>query len=155
MRAPRAAGGPAPSVHAPATTPSPGGARVAVSDRQRRPLPKGQADALASMAMEVLTGEGVAEGELTLSFVGPAEIEDLHVRYMDEPGPTDVLSFPLHEDGLLGDVVVCPAVAAANDRSDPDSELRLLVVHGVLHVVGYDHQEESERARTWASQERY
>ena len=59
---------------------------MAVSDRQRRPLPKGQADALASMAMEVLTEEGVAEGELTLSFVDPPEIEDLHVRYMDANG---------------------------------------------------------------------
>ncbi len=128
---------------------------VVVSDRQRRPLPAARADALASLARATLAAEGVAGGELTLSFVDAAEIEDLHVRYMDEPGPTDVLSFPLGEDGLLGDVVVCPAVAAANNPDDPDGELRLLVVHGVLHVLGYDHHEDAGRAEMWERQARY
>ena len=82
-------------------------------------------------------------------------MEDLHVRFMGEPGPTDVLSFALGEDGLLGDVVVCPAVAAANNPDDPDGELRVLVVHGVLHVLGYDHHEEADRTTMWERQERY
>src|SRR5262249_13821396 len=60
-------------------------------------------------ALRTLRGEGVQRGELAVSLVGPEEMEELHVRYLDEPGPTDVLSFPMDEDGLLGDVVICPA----------------------------------------------
>jgi probable rRNA maturation factor len=61
----------------------------------------------------------------------------------------------MHDEGLLGDVVVCPAVAASNRPDDVDAELRLLVVHGVLHVLGHDHEEEDERAAMWALQARY
>jgi len=79
---------------------------------------------------------------------------------MDEPGSTDVLSFPLDdvdEGGtrLLGDVVIAPAVAARNNPSDPDAELRLLLVHGILHLLGYDHEDGAEKAEMWARQERY
>ncbi|HEY1330581.1 MAG TPA: rRNA maturation RNase YbeY [Actinomycetota bacterium] len=115
-------------------------------------------DGLRSLAAATLAGEGRGDVELSLSFVTPKEMQDLHVRYMGEPGPTDVLSFPLDEDGLLGDVVVCPAVAAANAESagaDPAAELRLLVVHGVLHLLGHDHEEPDERADMWARQARY
>jgi probable rRNA maturation factor len=131
------------------------GITVTVSDRQRGPLPAARAQALASLAREALVGEGVGSGELTLSFVDADEIEDLHVRFMGESGPTDVLSFPLGEDGLLGDVVVCPSIAAANNPGDTDEELRLLVVHGVLHVLGYDHHRDADRAAMWERQERY
>lgn len=124
---------------------------VVVSNRQDRALDEA---ALALVAERTLEQEGRWGVELSLSFVTPEEIEELHVRYMDEPGPTDVLSFPLDEDGLLGDVVVCPAVAEGNNP-DVESELRLLVVHGVLHLLGYDHEEEDERAEMWARQERY
>ena len=133
----------------------PGALTVVVSDRQRDPLPDAQAAALAALAHETLVAEGVDGGELSLSFVDADEIEDLHVRFMDEPGPTDVLSFPMGEDGMLGDVVVCPAVAAANNPADPAGELRLLVAHGVLHVLGYDHHDDADRAEMWARQERY
>jgi probable rRNA maturation factor len=104
---------------------------------------------------EVLTAEGRADAELSLSFVDEDEMADLHVRYMGEPGPTDVLSFPLDEDGLVGDVVVCPAVAARANPDDPEGELRLLVAHGVLHLLGYDHEEDEERAAMWERQSRY
>jgi probable rRNA maturation factor len=131
------------------------GIEVMVSDRQRRPLPARETSALAALARETLIGEGVTGGELTLSFVDGPEMEDLHIRFMDEAGPTDVLSFPMGEDGLLGDVIVCPEVAARNNPADPAAELRLLVVHGVLHVLGYDHHDERERAEMWARQGRY
>lgn len=132
-----------------------GALTVAVSDRQRDPLPVAQAGELAGLARDTLVAEGVASGELALSFVDLEEIEDLHVRFMDEPGPTDVLSFPMGDDGLLGDVIVCPTVAVANNPADPAGELRLLVAHGVLHVLGYDHHDDGERAEMWARQERY
>jgi len=131
-------------------------ARVLVSNRQRRAVDE---DGLAALARETLLAEGVGAAELSLSFVDEEEIEGLHVRYMDEPGPTDVLSFPLDDvvDGVrvLGDVVIAPSVAARNNPTDPDGELRLLVVHGVLHLLGYDHEEDGERAEMWARQERY
>ena len=126
--------------------------RVLVSNRQASPVDE---RGLADLAARTLTGEGQDGVELSLSFVTPQEIEDLHVRFMDEPGPTDVLSFPMGEEGLLGDVVVCPAEAARNNAEDVDGELRLLVVHGVLHLLGYDHQEDAERAEMWAKQEAY
>ena len=95
-----------------------------------------------------------------MSFVDQDEIAGLHERFMDEPGPTDVLSFPLDdvdENGvrLLGDVVVAPTEAARNNPSDPAAELRLLLVHGILHLLGYDHEDADERTRMWERQERY
>jgi len=132
---------------------------ILVSDRQDVPLDQA---ALIALARDTLIAEGHAQVELSLSFVTDAEIAELHERYMHEPGPTDVLTFPLDEDDvteqglrMLGDVVIAPAVAAANNPGDPAAELRLLVVHGVLHILGYDHEQDGERAEMWARQERY
>ncbi|HET9724084.1 MAG TPA: rRNA maturation RNase YbeY [Actinomycetota bacterium] len=128
-----------------------------MDDRQRVAV---DIEPLIALAAECLTGEGAADAELSVSFVTEDEIADLHQRYMDEEGPTDVLSFPLDEvdeDGVrvLGDVVVCPAVAARNNPADPGAEMRLLLVHGILHLLGHDHEREEERAVMWAIQERY
>ena len=132
---------------------------ILVSDRQSAPL---DVDGLVALARTTLRREGLADVELSVSFVEEAEIEGLHVRYMDEAGPTDVLSFPLDADDLdedgvrmLGDVVIAPSVAAANNPGDPDAELRLLLVHGILHLLGYDHEEDAGKAEMWARQERY
>jgi probable rRNA maturation factor len=129
---------------------------VLISDRQAAPLDE---QALIELAAATLEAEGLNDAELSVSFVEAAEIEDLHVRYMDEPGPTDVLSFPLDddEDGtrVLGDVVIAPEIAARNNPDDPEAELRLLLVHGILHLLGYDHEEDAEKAEMWARQERY
>jgi len=110
-----------------------------------------------TLARDVLISEGVAAGELTLSFVSSADIAELHEEHMGEAGPTDVLSFPLDAElvlgevanagvddapVLLGDVVVCPAIARINapeHAGSLDDELALLIVHGVLHVLGHDH----------------
>jgi probable rRNA maturation factor len=124
---------------------------VLVSNRQDLPI---DLEDLASLAASTLAAEGRPDVELSLSFVGEDEMADLHLRYMDEPGPTDVLSFPLDEDGLLGDVVVCPAEARRNNP-DLEAELRLLVVHGVLHLLGYDHEREDDRLVMWERQDRY
>jgi len=132
--------------------------RVLISNRQSMPVDEA---ALAELASACLVGEGFADSELSVSFVTADEIADLHVRYMDEEGPTDVLSFPLDgeedEDGvrILGDVVIAPDVAVTNNAADPAAELRLLLVHGILHLLGHDHDEEDERAEMWARQERY
>ena len=131
---------------------------VLISDRQTLPVDE---DGLTALARATLAGEDLhGATELSVSFVDDDEMADLHVRYMGEPGPTDVLSFPLHEVDdrgvrLLGDVVIAPAVAARNHPDDPAAEVRLLLVHGILHVLGYDHEDEAQRAEMWARQERY
>ncbi|MFL5798379.1 MAG: rRNA maturation RNase YbeY [Actinomycetota bacterium] len=115
--------------------------------------------ALVALAAATLRGEGVDRFELSVSLVGLDEIAELTGRYLGEPGPTDVLSFPLDdedEDGvrLLGDVVICPAYAALQG-GDLQSEVRLLLVHGILHLLGHDHEDDEERAEMWSLQERY
>lgn len=131
--------------------------RVLVSDRQSDPVDR---DGLVELARSTLEAEGEARSELSVSFVTAEEMADLHRIYLAEEGPTDVLSFPLDEigeDGLrvLGDVVIAPAVAATNRPEDPAAELRLLLVHGILHLLGHDHEDEVDRAAMWAKQERY
>ena len=130
---------------------------VLVSNRQPGPVDE---DGIRDLAEATLRGEGHIDVELSVSFVEEAEIEDLHVRYMNEPGSTDVLSFALgevdeHGVRLLGDVVIAPAVAGRNNPGDPPAELRLLLVHGILHLLGYDHERDIEKATMWARQERY
>ena len=104
--------------------------------------------------------------DLSVLLVDEDVMTDLHVRWMDEPGPTDVLSFPMDElrpgtdgepspPGLLGDVVLCPQVAAQQARTAGHStveELLLLTVHGILHLLGYDHAEPDEEKEMFALQ---
>ena len=131
---------------------------IALDDRQDADV---DLEGLITLARATLFGEGIAEAELSISLVTEDEIIELHERYLHEAGPTDVLSFPLDdeagEDGLrqLGDVVIAPAVAARNNPEDPAAELRLLLVHGILHLLGHDHMDDRERAEMWARQERY
>lgn len=128
------------------------------------------------LAREALISEGVdGEAELSLLFVDQETMASLNLEFMEKTGPTDVLAFPIDEIGpigrwpdagstgpdrndeesddlplLLGDVVVCPAVAvrqAPEHRHSVDDEIALLVVHGVLHVLGHDHAEPDEAAR--------
>jgi len=131
---------------------------IALDDRQGDAV---DLEGLMTLARATLLGEGIADAELSISLVTEEEIAGLHERYLHEDGPTDVLSFPLDdeagEDGLrqLGDVVIAPAIAARNNPDDPAAELRLLLVHGILHLLGHDHMEDGERAEMWARQERY
>ena len=136
------------------------GSHPAILISNRQPIAVDE-ESLSSLAVLTLAGEGRPGAvELSLSFVDETEMADLHVRFMGEDGPTDVLSFPLDEIDdrgvrLLGDVIIAPAVAARNNPDDPAAEVRLLLVHGILHVLGYDHEEDEERAEMWARQERY
>ncbi len=98
--------------------------------------------------------------ELSISLVDPAEMTALHIRWMDLPGPTDVLSFPMDElrvpepgqaaePGMLGDVVICPELAAEQGEQAGhglDAELELLLAHGILHLLGHDHADPEEHA---------
>jgi probable rRNA maturation factor len=117
--------------------------------------------------------------ELSVLLVDEKAMAELHERWMGEPGPTDVLAFPMDElrpphlagvnvgragaeepgpdPGLLGDVVLCPQVAASQARDAGHStqdELELLSVHGILHLLGYDHADAGERAEMFGLQDR-
>lgn len=95
--------------------------------------------------------------ELSILAVDEDEMERLHIEWMDEEGPTDVLSFPMDElrpnqefvegQATLGDVVLCPSVAQRQAQSAGHSteiELEILLVHGILHLLGFDHREAEE-----------
>ena len=106
------------------------------------------------------------QSDLSILLVGTDVMSELHVQWMDEPGPTDVLSFPMDElrpgldgevtpAGLLGDVVLCPEVAVVQAREAGHStmeELLLLTTHGILHLLGYDHEEPEEEKEMFALQ---
>ncbi|WP_113717968.1 rRNA maturation RNase YbeY [Arthrobacter dokdonensis] len=106
------------------------------------------------------------ETELSIIMADLEYMEKLHIEWMDEPGPTDVLSFPMDElrpgtpeqptpAGLLGDIVLCPAVAreqAAAAGHSLEEELLLLTTHGVLHLLGYDHAEPEEKEEMFGLQ---
>ncbi|WP_392545224.1 rRNA maturation RNase YbeY [Oryzobacter telluris] len=98
------------------------------------------------------------QAELCIRLVDEAAMETLHVQWMDLPGPTDVMSFPMDElrpgregsdpeEGMLGDIVLCPTVAAKQAREAghaTEEELLLLTTHGILHLLGFDHAEPDE-----------
>lgn len=149
--------------HPPSPSPAAAGPLILVDDRQPVPV---DIEQLQRLALVCLDGEGRHEGELSVSLVTDEEITQLHERFMGESGPTDVLSFGFDDADrrdprappLLGDVVIAPATATRNaeaNGSDPDDELRLLLAHGILHLLGYDHEQDAGRADMWARQERY
>lgn len=136
----------------------------------------------ARLAEAVLEAEPLGgDVELSLLFVDEASISELNSRFLGKEGPTDVLAFPIDEEPvesgrspdsggtgpgmpsepeevpvLLGDIVICPAVAFRNapeHAGSYDDELALLVVHGLLHLMGMDHQDDDE-AEEMESRER-
>jgi len=106
------------------------------------------------------------DADLAIVLVDEGAMEALHVQWMDEPGPTDVLSFPMDElrpgtddmptpPGLLGDIVLCPQVAetqAKEARHSTLDELVMLTTHGLLHLLGFDHAEPDEEREMFALQ---
>jgi probable rRNA maturation factor len=145
----------------------------AADEQEDHPVSVGRWSALAR---SVLEAEGiVSETEVSLLFVDEATIASLNERFLHKEGPTDVLSFPIEDEAdrsgrspdeggtgpgsieadtglllLLGDVVICPAVAARNAVEHGvtlDDEIALLVVHGILHLLGMDHEVEVEAER--------
>ena len=106
--------------------------------------------------------------ELCIKAVDEATIAELNEQWMDKEGPTDVLAFPMDElrpglvdeepeDGVLGDLVLCPAIAARQGEAAGHgtlAEIELLTVHGILHLLGYDHAEPEEHAEMFGLQDR-
>jgi len=104
--------------------------------------------------------------DLCLKLVDESAMEVLHVQWMDLPGPTDVMSFPMDElrpgrdgqepaDGVLGDIVLCPSVAerqAVKAGHATEEELLLLLTHGILHLLGFDHAEPDAKSEMFELQ---
>jgi probable rRNA maturation factor len=103
------------------------------------------------------------ECEISMTFVNPQEMEELHIKWMDEAGPTDVLSFPMDmpenpgDIVTLGDIVIAPAVAAkqaVEAGHSTEHEIFILATHGLLHILGYDHVDPDEEKVMFALQEK-
>ena len=141
---------------------------VEIANESGVPVDEG---ALVAVARHVLDELGVNPlAELSVLLVDVESMTTLHERWMGEPGPTDVLAFPMDEldtargpddrepgPALLGDVVLCPEVArrqAAQAGHSMTDELHLLCTHGVLHLLGYDHAEPEEEREMFALQAR-
>ncbi len=153
---------------------------VVVDDRSAATVSLGVSqDALAVLMADVLLAEGVgSNAEAGLHLVDAPEMAELNARHMGSEGATDVLSFPVDgagasagaapaevgtgadrvaSTGLVGDVVLCPQVAAAQAGEHAGSvadECRLLVVHGTLHLCGWDHGDEAGRKAMWERERR-
>ena len=120
---------------------------------------------IKSLADFTLSKLGIhPDSELSIRLVNEDEITQLHIKWMDLSGPTDVLSFPMDEmkpnsasngPGVIGDIVLCPAFAEKNGKQSLEDELELLTVHGVLHLLGYDHEELSEEKEMFGLQEEF
>ena len=106
------------------------------------------------------------ETEVSIVFIDEDAMSALHVEWMDLEGPTDVMSFPMDElrpgtagapgeNGILGDIVICPSVAEAQAKAGGHSthdEILLLTTHGLLHLMGFDHTEPAEKEEMFALQ---
>ena len=137
---------------------------IEINNESTIPVDEAALQRLASYAFDILHVH--PDAELAIVLVDEAAMEQLHVQWMDEPGPTDVLSFPMDElrpgteeepspAGLLGDVVLCPQVAQVQAETAGHSlmdELLLLTTHGILHLLGFDHAESAEEREMFAIQ---
>lgn len=108
------------------------------------------------------------QADLSIVLVDEETMTDYHMRFMDLPGPTDVMSFPMDELrapaddeepplGLLGDIAICPQITsqqAAENGRDPQGEIEYLLIHGLLHLLGHDHAEPDEKAVMFALNDR-
>jgi probable rRNA maturation factor len=137
---------------------------IEVNNESGIPVDEAEIVALARHVLEAMRVH--PQAELSVVLVDESSMEQLHVQWMDEPGPTDVLSFPMDElrpgrededpqQGLLGDVVLCPQVARRQARTaghSAEEELLLLTTHGILHLLGFDHAEPDDEKEMFGLQ---
>lgn len=137
---------------------------IEISNETEESIDEARVLRLASFALDRLKIHPGAE--LAIMFVGEPAMEQLHIQWMDEPGPTDVLSFPMDElrpgteqeptpAGLLGDIVICPSVAKRQAEAaghEMMNEVLLLTTHGILHLLGFDHAQPEEEKEMFGIQ---
>jgi probable rRNA maturation factor len=134
---------------------------IEVTNTSGQLVPAAEINSLLTFALLEL--ELNPECEVNVSFVDDDYMTELHIKWMDEPGTTDVLSFPMDmpetpgEAVTLGDIVISPVVAAEQAKAQGHSiehEIFILAVHGLLHIIGYDHAEKSEEKVMFDLQEK-
>ena len=142
---------------------------IDVTNRSGVAAPEGEIESLLTFGIDYMDLH--PECELSVTFVDDQEMEELHIKWMDEPGTTDVLSFPMdmpegkNDPVMLGDIVIDPIVAAqqaATAGHSTEHEIYILAAHGLLHILGYDHADKDEEkvmfelqesiVKKWASQ---
>ncbi len=124
-------------------------------------------ESLQAVTMHAMASMKVhPDADVAIVLVDEKAMAELHLQWMDEPGPTDVLSFPMDElrpglegedaaEGILGDIVLCPTVAKTQAEAAGHSlmdELTMLTVHGMLHLLGFDHAEPDEEREMFGLQ---
>ena len=102
---------------------------------------------LKRQAESLLAAVGRAGETLSILITDDRRIAPLHERWMGEPGPTDVMSFAMEEERILGDIVISAETAARRRPKDPHGEVLRYLVHGLLHLTGHDHRTARERLR--------
>ena len=134
---------------------------IEVTNTSGQLVPTAEMTSLMTHALNAL--ELNPDCDLNIAFVEDDYMTELHVKWMDEPGTTDVLSFPMdmpEEPGqavTLGDIVISPVVAAAqalNQGHSTEHEIYILATHGLLHIIGYDHAESVEEKTMFDLQEK-
>jgi len=134
---------------------------IEVTNTSGQLVPTAEMVSLMTHAMNALDLN--PECDLNISFVEDDYMTELHIKWMDEPGTTDVLSFPMdmpEEPGevvTLGDIVISPVVAAAqalNQGHSTEHEIYILATHGLLHIIGYDHAEKADEKIMFELQEK-
>jgi probable rRNA maturation factor len=133
---------------------------IEITNKSGALAPGDQIQSLLAFAMSKLDLH--PDCDLTVTFVDDAEMTELHIKWMDEPGSTDVLSFPMDlpetagEVVTLGDIVISPDFATAQANlagHSPEHEMFILATHGLLHILGYDHAEAVEEKVMFELQE--
>ena len=134
---------------------------IEVTNRSGVTAPEQEIESLLTFALDYMDLH--PECELSVTFVDDKEMEELHIKWMDEPGTTDVLSFPMdmpegkNDAVTLGDIVIDPIVAAGQAKSaghSTEHEIYILAAHGLLHILGYDHADRDEEKVMFELQER-
>lgn len=133
---------------------------IEITNKSGALAPGDQIQSLLAFAMSKLDLN--PDCDLNVTFVDDAEMTELHIRWMDEPGSTDVLSFPMDlpetqgEVVTLGDIVISPDFATAQANlagHSPEHEMFILATHGLLHILGYDHAEPDDEKVMFELQE--
>ena len=134
---------------------------IEVTNTSGQLVPTTEITSLMTHAMKAL--ELNPDCDLNIAFVDNDYMTELHIKWMDEPGTTDVLSFPMdmpEEPGeavTLGDIVISPVVAAAQAITQGHStehEIYILATHGLLHIIGYDHADKADEKIMFELQEK-
>jgi probable rRNA maturation factor len=134
--------------------------KISVSNRQKDL--KIRAAPVKSIVKEVLKNENFSTDELSIHFVTRKDICTLHEQFFNDPSPTDCISFPIDNEEdvecgyhVLGEIFICPQSAIDYDQKNPYAELTLYLVHGLLHLLGYDDLDEKKLPKMRAAENRH